>query len=216
MHSSHKSTFLKAAKIAFKIHWGKSALLQCWNHSFSTAAPYLIQASLPRAGKTNRKAGAEKRGMIKENFAASYIQNYFVSFQASFAPITSHGNSFRRGGLCWSALTHSLFRQSPRGSFPHPEMGRHLQDFTHFASNCKQDLSTEQYSEGSSPFGGLPPCYALPDSVCPISDFTYIPFSFLSQPLPTAHHLPVSSSWSGGKSDYPVAPHAPSLERVFF
>lgn len=77
MHSSHKSAFLKAAKIAFKIHGGKAALLQCWNHSFSTAAPDSIQVSLPRAGKANRKAGAQKREIMKENFAVNCTQNDF-------------------------------------------------------------------------------------------------------------------------------------------
>lgn len=38
--------------------------------------------------------------------------------------------------------------------------------------------------------GNLRPYYVLPDSVCPISDLIYIPFSSLSQPLTTAHHLP--------------------------
>lgn len=70
-HSSYKSAFLEAAKIAFKIHCGKTALLQRWNHSFSTAAPYSTQISLPRFDKTNREARVEKREMMKENFAAN-------------------------------------------------------------------------------------------------------------------------------------------------
>lgn len=112
-----------------------------------------------------------------------------------FCSATSHGNSFRKGELC----------------FPHQEMGRHLWNFTHFAWSCKQDLTTQQYAEDNSVSGDLPPCYVLSDSVCPISGLIYIPFSFslLSQPLPTVHHLPASSSWWGGKSNYPVAPSNP-------
>jgi len=48
-----------------------------------------MQISLPRFDKTNREARAEKREMMRENFAANLLQHGFKLSQVSFASTAS-------------------------------------------------------------------------------------------------------------------------------
>lgn len=111
---------------------------------------YLCQDLIRQIGRPGWKRGKWwKKTLLQISY--KMVLSYLVSKCLLPPP---HLTVTLPGGLDyankWSALTHSLFRQSLNGSVPQQEMGRDLKDFTHATWNSKRDLATEQFAADSS------------------------------------------------------------------
>lgn len=205
-HSSHKSAFLKADKIAFKTHCADSAETTVSPRQLPTRCKYLCQDLIRQIGRPGWRGRKRwKKTLLRISYEV--VLNCLVSSAFRLHPRTAVTLA---GGLGYadrlSASTPSLFRQSLDSSSPQQEGGWYLQGFTYAVWNSKQDLTAERFAGDSSlPGSCLPPCPVSPHSFCPTPDLS--PFSFpVSASLSLLHiispqHLPDLEK----KNDYSVA-----------